>query len=91
MELVKEYTNGEVTIVWKQALCTHSGNCARGLAAVFKPKEKPWILPENSTTEKIIETINKCPSGALSFYINKSLIFLHFTFYLTQFNIILEI
>jgi uncharacterized Fe-S cluster protein YjdI len=66
-----KYSNGEVTIVWQPELCTHSGNCARGLPEVFKPKEKPWITPERATTEKIIEQVKKCPSGALSFFINE--------------------
>jgi uncharacterized Fe-S cluster protein YjdI len=65
-----KYTNGEVTIVWKPELCIHSGNCARGLPEVFKPKEKPWITPEGSTTEKIIAQVKKCPSGALSYFMN---------------------
>jgi uncharacterized Fe-S cluster protein YjdI len=66
-----KYSNGEVTIVWKPGLCIHSGNCARGLPEVFKPREKPWITPEGSTTEKIIEQVKKCPSGALSYFLNK--------------------
>ncbi len=68
--LVKEYTNGEVTVVWKNGLCIHSGNCVRGLYEVFNPKATPWINVEASTTEKIIEQVKKCPSGALSFYMN---------------------
>lgn len=68
----KEYTNGEVTIVWQSIKCTHSGNCVRNNPEVFKPKEKPWITAENSTTDKIIETIKKCPSGALTYYLNKN-------------------
>ena len=69
-DLTKEYSNGEVTIVWQNSKCTHSGNCVRNNPDVFKPKEKPWITPENSTTEKIIETVNKCPSRALTYYKN---------------------
>ena len=68
--LVKEYSNGEVTIVWKNGLCIHSGNCVRGSREVFDPKATPWINPNSSTTEKIIEQVKKCPSGALSFYMN---------------------
>ena len=52
-DITKEYTNGEVTIVWQSGKCIHSGNCVRNNPDVFKPKEKPWITPENSTTEKI--------------------------------------
>jgi uncharacterized Fe-S cluster protein YjdI len=68
--LIKEYTNGEVTIVWQNSKCIHSANCVKYNPDVFKPKEKPWINPENSSTEKIIETVNKCPSGALTYYKN---------------------
>ena len=70
-DLTKEYTNGEVTIVWQNAKCIHSANCVRNNPNVFQPKEKPWIKPEGSTTEKIIDTVNKCPSGALTYFLNK--------------------
>lgn len=66
-----KYSNGEVTIVWQPQLCIHSGNCARGLAEVFKPAAKPWITPEGSTTDKIIQQVKKCPSGALSYFMNE--------------------
>jgi len=65
-----KYSNGEVTIVWKPELCIHSGRCLRGLPEVFKPKEKPWITPEGSTSEKIVAQVKRCPSGALSFFMN---------------------
>lgn len=69
-DIKKEYTNGEVTVVWQSGKCTHSGNCVRNNPEVFQPKEKPWIKIDASTSHKIIETVNKCPSGALSFYKN---------------------
>ena len=65
-----QYSNGEMTIVWEPGLCIHSGNCARGLPEVFKPRERPWISPEASVTGKIIEQVKKCPSGALSYFMN---------------------
>lgn len=68
--LKKEYTNGEVTIVWQSGKCIHSGNCVRNNPDVFQPKEKPWIKINASTTDKIIDAVNKCPSGALSYYKN---------------------
>jgi uncharacterized Fe-S cluster protein YjdI len=69
-EITKKYTNGEVTIVWKPDLCTHSAKCFKGLGEVFDPKKRPWITPEGSTTEKIIDQVKKCPSGALGYYLN---------------------
>jgi uncharacterized Fe-S cluster protein YjdI len=72
-DITKKYSNGEVTIVWKPSDCIHSGNCFRGLKEVFDPHSRPWITPEKASTEKIIAQIEKCPSGALSFYRNQSL------------------
>ena len=69
--ITKTYTNGDITIVWKPSLCIHSTICwkgADGLIDVFNPRERPWIKPYEATTERIIAQINKCPSGALSYY-----------------------
>ncbi|WP_026995653.1 (4Fe-4S)-binding protein [Flectobacillus major] len=74
--IVKKYTNGEVTIIWKPDICIHSRICwsaATGLTEVFNPRERPWIKPENATTEQIVEQIKKCPSGALSYIMNQDL------------------
>jgi len=68
--VTKKYSNGEVTIVWKNQLCIHSGNCVRGLAEVFDRQKRPWIAPGNSSTERIIEQVKKCPSAALTYFMN---------------------
>ena len=66
-----EYTNDEITIVWKPNLCEHAAVCVKTLPNVYKPKEKPWITIENATTEELIAQIKQCPSGALSYRENK--------------------
>lgn len=70
-DITKKYSNGEVTIVWKPNLCIHSARCFHGLGEVFDPRKRPWITPEGSTTEKIIEQVKQCPSGALSYQMNE--------------------
>ncbi|MCW3124689.1 MAG: hypothetical protein JWO03_347 [Bacteroidetes bacterium] len=70
MDITKKYTNGEVTIVWKPDLCIHSKICWTELRGVFDPFVKPWIKPEGASTERIVEQVKKCPSGALSYYMN---------------------
>lgn len=67
----KEYSNGELTVVWKPGLCIHAGECVKRLPTVYKPKEKPWISIENAGTDALIKQINACPSGALSYYLNE--------------------
>jgi uncharacterized Fe-S cluster protein YjdI len=69
-DITKKYSNGEVTIVWKPNTCIHSAICFKGLGEVFDPKKRPWITPEGSSTEKIIEQVKKCPSGALTYFLN---------------------
>lgn len=69
-DITKKYTNGEVTVVWKPETCIHSKLCWTQLQDVFNPRERPWIKMEGATTDRIIEQVKKCPSGALSFYMN---------------------
>ena len=68
--IVKEYTNGEVTVVWKPDICIHSGICAKGLPGVFDPKARPWVNTDGASTSAIVDQVKKCPSGALSYYMN---------------------
>jgi uncharacterized Fe-S cluster protein YjdI len=70
-DIKKEYTNGEITVVWQSGKCIHSGNCVRTNPDVFQPKDKPWIKIDASSSDKIIEAVSNCPSGALSFYTNE--------------------
>ena len=65
-DITKHYSNGEVTVIWKPALCQHSGICARGLLAVFNPTRKPWIELQHSDTATITAQVDRCPSRALS-------------------------
>ncbi len=70
-DITKKYTNGEVTIVWKPDMCIHSVICFRGLGDVFDPQKKPWVNPQGANTEQIVSQIKKCPSGALSYFMNE--------------------
>lgn len=65
------YTNEEITIVWRPELCQHSGICVKTLPQVYHPKEKPWIIIENATSEELIAQVALCPSRALSIKKNK--------------------
>lgn len=70
--ITKKYTNGEVTVIWQPTMCEHSAECFRGLPGVFNPRIRPWVNPLGSSTQEIIDQVNKCPSGALSFVMNDS-------------------
>lgn len=75
-EIVKQYTNGELTIVWKPAACIHSKNCwnaVTGMPQVFDPRKRPWIeMAGGPSSAEIAEQVRKCPSGALSSFYNNA-------------------
>ncbi|HAT63480.1 MAG TPA: (4Fe-4S)-binding protein, partial [Flavobacteriaceae bacterium] len=59
MDITKKYTHDQVTVIWKPGLCIHSGNCVSALPNVFKPKEKPWVQPEGSSSDELMSAIKK--------------------------------
>ncbi|WP_298346214.1 (4Fe-4S)-binding protein [uncultured Algibacter sp.] len=70
MAKIKEYSNGETTVVWEAEKCIHSAICAKGLPKVFRPRLRPWIKLDEAKTEAIINQVKQCPSGALRYYMN---------------------
>jgi uncharacterized Fe-S cluster protein YjdI len=66
-DIVKRYSNGEVTVIWQPALCKHTGICFRGLPQVFDPRRRPWVILEGTETDRIVAQVERCPSGALSY------------------------
>jgi uncharacterized Fe-S cluster protein YjdI len=72
-ESEKAYTNGEITVLWKAGVCVHSGKCVQGLGEVFNVSARPWINIAGATTERIIQQVEQCPSGALSYVRNEKI------------------
>lgn len=68
--IIKKYSNDEVTVVWQPDKCIHSAICIRGLPNVFDNQKRPWVNIQGATSERIIEQVKQCPSGALSYFMN---------------------
>jgi uncharacterized Fe-S cluster protein YjdI len=64
---MQEYSKAGLTVRFDPKICTHSGNCVRGLPQVFDVKARPWVNMDGAEREAIIEQVRRCPSGALSF------------------------
>ena len=69
--MIKEYKTKDLTIIWQPEKCTHAGICVRTLPKVFNLQTRPWCQPDNASTEVLIATIEVCPSGALTYTLNK--------------------
>jgi CDGSH-type Zn-finger protein len=63
----ESYPAKRITIHDNRSICSHAGHCTDGLKSVFKYKSEPWIDPAGGAVEAIVETIRRCPSGALSY------------------------
>jgi uncharacterized Fe-S cluster protein YjdI len=61
------YKNESITVFWKPEICMHAAKCVGGSPAVFNPKKKPWVNVNAESVEKIMATIDRCPSKALSY------------------------
>ena len=66
----KDYRGKHITVHYNLGVCSHDGSCVRMLPGVFNINCRPWITPDNGDTEKIIDVIKHCPSGALSYTLN---------------------
>jgi uncharacterized Fe-S cluster protein YjdI/CDGSH-type Zn-finger protein len=62
----RKYRNNEITVYWKPSACVHASFCYRELIEVFDPSRRPWVDLNESTTERIIEVVNMCPTEALA-------------------------
>ena len=69
-KIKKNYIKGEITVVWQPDLCIHSTKCFKGLPGVFNPQRRPWVNMEAASTEEIRQQVERCPSGALSYFMN---------------------
>jgi len=66
---IYSYENDELEVTWNLKRCIHAKECIHGLPDVFDPEKKPWIDPDKeSDSAKLVETIHRCPSGALQYH-----------------------
>lgn len=66
----KDYVGEKITIHDNRSVCSHAVYCVENLSSVFKIGKRPWIDSNGASVQEIIDTVRKCPSGALSYSIN---------------------
>lgn len=70
MDKRENYRGEGITIHDNRGICSHAGFCTDNLPSVFKLRTEPWINPDGAEVEDIINTVRRCPSGALSYAID---------------------
>ena len=66
----RDYEGEKIVVHDNRGICAHAGRCTDGLPSVFRLQQEPWIDLKGAPTQDVIETIRKCPSGALSYTVD---------------------
>ncbi len=64
------YQGKKITVYDNHSICAHAGICTDGLPAVFHNREGSFVDPDGASVAEIIDIVNQCPSGALSYIID---------------------
>ena len=64
---LRSYAADGVTVTWSAMRCIHFQACVRSLPEVFDTEQKPWIQPGEASGAEVLETVLRCPTGALHF------------------------
>ena len=60
------YEYGDIAVFWDSEKCRHAKRCVTGSPKTFDFDRRPWIDLTNAPTMKIWQTIEKCPTKALT-------------------------
>ncbi|MCU0620113.1 MAG: CDGSH iron-sulfur domain-containing protein [Gemmatimonadales bacterium] len=61
------YENAAIKVTYDASRCIHFAACVRGLPAVFDPRKRPWVAPDEASPDAIADVVERCPTGALHF------------------------
>lgn len=64
---VVDYKGKDIIIHDNRGVCSLDHSCVNLLPAVFRRHAKRWVLPDEAGVGEIVNVIEKCPSGALSY------------------------
>ncbi len=66
----KDFVGKKIIVHDNRRICSHAAECVNNLPSVFKLNSRPWIEPDAAEVNEIVDTVRKCPSGALSYSID---------------------
>ncbi|MBN2103392.1 CDGSH iron-sulfur domain-containing protein [bacterium] len=66
-ERIIRYQGKKITVLFSVDRCTHYAACLEGAPEVFDSSQRPWVMPDAASPDKVAEVIITCPTGALHF------------------------
>jgi CDGSH-type Zn-finger protein/uncharacterized Fe-S cluster protein YjdI len=65
---IRLYSGEKLSVKYDLKRCMHAAECvSSGLKNVFDNTKRPWIDPDGSSPERVIDVVERCPSGALHY------------------------
>lgn len=71
MKPINVYKNRDISVTFDAKRCINSQLCAKGLSSVVRNSIIPTGDVEAAESQRILNQIRKCPSGALKATMNK--------------------
>lgn len=62
----RDYVLGSLHVHWDDSKCEKCHICKDTLPRVFNPDRRPWVRLDLGDVDKIRDTVNRCPTQALS-------------------------
>jgi CDGSH-type Zn-finger protein/uncharacterized Fe-S cluster protein YjdI len=62
-----EFAGEQIDVTWVGDLCIHVGECGRAKGELFIGGRKPWCQPDVTSSEEVIDVVERCPTGALTY------------------------
>ncbi len=64
---LKMYEGEAINVTWNKDLCIHVAECGNADDELFVSDRDPWCDPDEVTLERVVEVVERCPSGALTY------------------------
>lgn len=63
---IRTWHGADVDVTYDARLCLHVGECGRADNALFVGGRQAWCDPDAVSVDEVMETIGRCPTGALT-------------------------
>lgn len=64
-----DYPGQDVDVTWDRRLCIHIGECGRAQGELFVAGRKPWCQPDAISLAVVVDVVERCPTGALTYQV----------------------
>lgn len=61
------FAGKQMDVTWDTRLCIHVAECGKATGDLFVGGRKPWCQPDLSSSTEVVDVVERCPSGALSY------------------------